>query len=445
MDDILTLSSRYPTHRDFTIGYGPDGVRADASLLSSTAFRCGILVAARSIQKKKAVGVMLSASSGPPEQNGIRLVDPSGDTIDTPWELCANALCLAKTNEVFCEVLREIIPTIPKHVCANKVVLVGRDTRESGKALVEALKDGVSGLGVKIIDIGTVTTPQLHFYVRCCNQYSHIDKQVLIPSLYYTTFENSFEILFKPDAPKRLYVDCANGVGHSVMAKLAPKLGSLGLWVSLRNTGDGSLNDRCGASYVFSEKVFPDNFDDFPEWGYGCSMNGDADRLVYFTRRGGEFVLLDGDRLAVLFGIYLKYLILNIEDFPEYTVGIVRTTDANGGATDFIRKGMRMETVISRPGIKRIHETAMTYDIGIYFEANGHGTVLFDPEFIKKIEALDDDNIHVLKFLAIANLMNQDVGDAVATMLFAEAVFTTGFSLRDWIELYEDETHDDHW
>jgi len=29
-------------------------------------------------------------------------------------------------------------------------------------------------------------------------------------------------------------------------------------------------------------------------------------------------------------------------------------------------------------GVKHLHHAAMQFDIGVYFEANGHGTVVFD-------------------------------------------------------------------
>ena len=30
-------------------------------------------------------------------------------------------------------------------------------------------------------------------------------------------------------------------------------------------------------------------------------------------------------------------------------------------------------------GVKHLHHKALEFDIGVYFEANGHGTVIFSP------------------------------------------------------------------
>ena len=37
--------------------------------------------------------------------------------------------------------------------------------------------------------------------------------------------------------------------------------------------------------------------------------------------------------------------------------------------------------------MKYLHKKASEYDIGIYFEANGHGTVLFSEKVLSMLEA----------------------------------------------------------
>ena len=39
-------------------------------------------------------------------------------------------------------------------------------------------------------------------------------------------------------------------------------------------------------------------------------------------------------------------------------------------------------------GVKHLHHAAAEFDIGIYFEANGHGTVLFNDEFKANIRCI---------------------------------------------------------
>ncbi len=37
-------------------------------------------------------------------------------------------------------------------------------------------------------------------------------------------------------------------------------------------------------------------------------------------------------------------------------------------------------------GVKYLHEAAHRYDVGVYFEANGHGTVLFSKAFLEQMQ-----------------------------------------------------------
>ncbi len=39
-------------------------------------------------------------------------------------------------------------------------------------------------------------------------------------------------------------------------------------------------------------------------------------------------------------------------------------------------------------GVKYLHEAAHSADLGIYFESNGHGTVLFSPKLVERLQAV---------------------------------------------------------
>ena len=36
-----------------------------------------------------------------------------------------------------------------------------------------------------------------------------------------------------------------------------------------------------------------------------------------------------------------------------------------------------------------MHHRAEEFDVGVYFEANGHGTVLFNPKLLKKLDLVN--------------------------------------------------------
>lgn len=93
-----------------------------------------------------------------------------------------------------------------------------------------------------------------------------------------------------------------------------------------------------------------------------------------------------------------------------------------------------IKTVCTKTGVKHLHRAALDFDIGVYFEANGHGTVLFNDSAIAKLEKEGHSEI-----LALAKLVNQTVGDAFSDMLAVEAVlYLLNWSIEDWAAMYSD-------
>ena len=63
----------------------------------------------------------------------------------------------------------------------------------------------------------------------------------------------------------------------------------------------------------------------------------------------------------------------------------MQTAYANGASTAFMRNNLGIEVAITPTGVKYLHEEADKFDIGIYFEANGHGTVLFSDSLLDRL------------------------------------------------------------
>ena len=137
-----------------------------------------------------------------------------------------------------------------------------------------------------------------------------------------------------------------------------------------------------------------------------ASLDGDADRLVYFyippkdqsDASSSSLQLLDGDKIATLFASYIidQLHILrgtslssgatpttDIPGFGTVKVAVIQTAYANGASTKYIKDVLGLEVAITPTGVKHLHKRAAQYDVGIYFEANGHGTVLFSDNFLQ--------------------------------------------------------------
>jgi phosphoacetylglucosamine mutase len=246
-----------------------------------------------------------------------------------------------------------------------------------------------------------------------------------------------------------LNVDCANGVG-------APKLKEL--MKHLPSTEDGGIeirvvNDRidepavlnkgCGADFVKTEHQVPAGFDGRP-YDRWCSYDGDADRIVYyFNSEGPVFHLLDGDRIATLAASFIGDLVKKCGLAEKIKIAIVQTAYANGASTKYIEQILKLPVEFTNTGVKHLHHAASKADIGVYFEANGHGTVLFSMTALKRIHNAQPESPAQLEALttlrAVTDLINQAVGDALSDMLLVEVILAhKEWDVMNWLQTYTD-------
>ena len=79
--------------------------------------------------------------------------------------------------------------------------------------------------------------------------------------------------------------------------------------------------------------------------------------------------------------------------------------------------------------MKHLHHKAQGFDIGIYFEANGHGTVLFSDRASETFKmASEDESLSDAvrsagrQLWALTQLINQAVGDSISDLLMVEVI-----------------------
>merc|ERR1712048_1475126 len=190
--------------------------------------------------------------------------------------------------------------------------VVGRDTRASSNALGLAVCDGVGAMQPAACrSLGLVTTPQLHYVVRCIETKGAYGS----PSNpgYASKLINAFAKLAscRPNSECFKYtpqvtVDCANGVGAVAMEAM------MSMWRTMpsssllvpsvaneRPSAERGLNDGCVADFVKIKQTAPGGLDLKPGMRM-LSFDGDADRIVYFFDGGAGFRLLDGARIGLL-------------------------------------------------------------------------------------------------------------------------------------------------
>ena len=159
--------------------------------------------------------------------------------------------------------------------------------------------------------------------------------------------------------------------------------------------------------------VKPGRMSDMPVWT--------ETPIVWFTfyfDSSNRFKMLDGDRISVLFA----FICANCSRKPGCSnaqVWVVQTALRQWRFNWFLwnRKAFQFQWPVRV--FKNLHHVAAEdYDIGVYFEANGHGTVLFGPRACEALET----NHSAWKLKLVKELVNQCVGDAMSDLLFVEAI-----------------------
>ncbi|KAM9778872.1 phosphoacetylglucosamine mutase isoform X2 [Syngnathus typhle] len=368
-----------------------------------------------------------------------------GEMLTTSWEDYSTRLANAEQQQLLA-VLEDIVEKEDIDKSQKALVFVGKDTRSSSLSLSQVVLDGVSSLGGCSKDYGLVTTPQLHYMVCCHNTQGRYGEATV--EGYYIKLCRAFIELTKntpnrTDDQKHLTVDGANGIGALKLREMEHHL-KRELQISLFNEGHGKLNHQCGADFVKVQQKLPTGIK-VQRGERCCSFDGDADRIVYYyTDSDDRFHLLDGDKIATLISTFLKELLMQAG--LNLKIAVVQTAYANGSATLYLEDTMKVIVKCTKTGVKHLHHAAQEFDISVYFEANGHGTVLFSRAAEEKIKQLAEDvnTNDTRKRAAILlqhtiNVTNQTVGDAVSDMLLIEAILALkGMTVQQWNTIYTD-------
>lgn len=167
-----------PISASETFVYGTSGFRMHNEKLDIPLFATCLITLLRTIYCDEFIGIMITASHNPPQDNGFKTIEPKGEMLPQSWEKYVTSIANSvKKNqfdaflENFLQVASEALKNVEIHDRKLKII-VGRDTRESSYRLASFCKQffgsivNTSQIPGNFIDYGVVTTPQLHFIVR---------------------------------------------------------------------------------------------------------------------------------------------------------------------------------------------------------------------------------------------------------------------------------------
>lgn len=444
-DLVAKRVGRHTRPGNITYVYGTAGFRMDAQKLDYVNYTVGILAALRSkFLKGQTVGVMITASHNPPPDNGVKIVDPLGSMLEASWERHATYLANSLPTELVPNI-EALVKELNIDLAIPAKVVLGMDSRESSPRLLAATIDGIESVpGSTYVDYGLFTTPQLHYVTRTLNDPAF---GKCLEDGYFEKLADAFKAIVGEDGQVDITIDSANGVGAPKVKQLLKTYLKDQISYELVNNEfelPSMLNYECGADFVKTNQRIPKNI--VPKVGklYG-SFDGDADRLVhYYENSSGEFKLLDGDKIATLLALFLQKLLSHIDtDKLKLDIAVIQTAYANGSSTRYVEDVLKIPVRCTPTGVKHLHHEAEKYDVGVYFEANGHGTVIFSPEAEEKIfshVASSESEAQAVRVLQqFTKLINQTVGDAVSDLLSVLAVlYYLKLTPEQWDKEYTD-------
>ena len=214
------------------LNYGTSGFRYKYNILDIVALRLPIVCYLRSISLGLPIGITITASHNLAEDNGFKIAELLGKSLDFEWEKWSEKIINSKNF------INDVIQLIDdKLVDYQKCkIIIGYDTRKTSKHFTNLIKLTLNILECPYIDYEEQTTPQVHFLtflsqqeILDYNNYkkiakyinegkeTHFHKSVYFDCFYETT-SKAIQLLNKIcDNNKKFYerelqIDCSNGV-----------------------------------------------------------------------------------------------------------------------------------------------------------------------------------------------------------------------------------------
>ncbi|MBI5744873.1 MAG: phosphoglucosamine mutase [Elusimicrobia bacterium] len=300
-----------------------------------------------------------------------------------------------------------VLPKYKKKGHTGKpVVLIGMDSRASGRLIKKYLVEGLGASRFKVVDLGIIPTPAVSYLVKRENadfgiviSASHnppefngikffsseglklndaiegkieallLGKKPLAfrpshPGLHKKDFTRDYEDFLKCTLPPgftlkglKILLDCANGAAYKIAPRIFRDLGAKVKVIGDKPNGK-NINMGCGA--LHTEKMAAAA----AKWGAFCgiSFDGDADRCMFADEKGFQ---LDGDDVIAMAAPYMK------QRGRLTNSGVSLTFMSNYGLLKYLKsQGISVAQV--PVGDKNVTDAMVNGDLKLGGETSGH-------------------------------------------------------------------------
>lgn len=322
------------------------------------------------------------------------------------------------------------------------VILIGKDTRQSGDMLEAALCAGICSVGADAVRLGVLPTPAVAHLVRT----GEADAGVVISASHNPMEHNGIKFFDRdgnklPDeledriealmnepvslvtggsvgrvrydaTAKERYldflcstmvgdlsglniaVDCANGAASATAKQLFERLGANAVIICDQPNGS-NINDRCGSTHLamLQELVAQGGFD------AGVAFDGDADRCLFVDEKG---LVVDGDRIIALCACDLMRRGL------LHNNAVVVTVMSNLGFFEMAEK-QGIEALTAKVGDRYVLELMREKQCNLGGEQSGH-IIFLD------YNATGDGQLTAVQTLAILKRSGKSISELAGVM-----------------------------
>lgn len=330
--------------------------------------------------------------------------------------------------------LGKVLMSLLRKKSLQPKVIIGRDTRESGDWLEQALTQGIRDGNGEAVSAGIIPTSAISFLtkrhsfsagivisashnpyhdngikifssagIKISDQWEEkleeaiisrrgeVERETVRISPHHSFRQDYIDFLknqfseAKLSRKIKIVLDCSNGASFSIAPRVFQELGFK--VTAIHNSPDGkNINSKCGSLHPhgLARKVLEEGAD------MGVAYDGDADRAIWVDEKGN---ILNGDYTLFVLSLFMK------KKGRLKSPYIVATTMSNIGLENALKK-QGLKLVRTRVGDKYVLEQMIKQDTNLGGEQSGHTIFLDDCPTgdgilttIKMLEAMADYNL----------------------------------------------------